>query len=98
MMKTLGSMMIMLGGIALVILSFYNNHKKIVNKDNNRLKKYLKCKKSLNIIVGFCYVILGAVSILNIYNGDLIWIGSLIILFCDKVLEFVINNIQQNIF
>ncbi|NFM92882.1 hypothetical protein FDC09_04275 [Clostridium botulinum] len=95
MLKILGSIIMILGGVALVILSFYNNHKeimKIVNKDNNRFKKYLKHKKLLNLIVGFCFVILGMISTLNIYNDDLIWIMSLIILFFDRVIEFVINK------
>ncbi|AVQ38042.1 hypothetical protein FDC49_04980 [Clostridium sporogenes] len=95
MLKILGSIMILLGGVALVIFSIYNNHKeimKIANKDNNRLKKYFKHKKLLNLIVGFCFVILGIVPILNIYNGDLIGIISLIILFFDKIIEFRIDK------
>nr|WP_307903319.1 hypothetical protein [Clostridium botulinum] len=42
MLKTLGSIIMILGGATLVIFSFYNNHKevmKIANKDTNRLKK-----------------------------------------------------------
>ncbi|EJP6473723.1 hypothetical protein NHI66_003087 [Clostridium botulinum] len=100
MIKILGSIMMLLGGVILIIFSFYNNHKetmKIVNKDNNRLKKYLKYKKLLNLIVGFCFVILGTVSILNIYNGNLIWIISLIILFSDRVIEFIINKKYEEI-
>ncbi|NFA61231.1 hypothetical protein K8O96_05365 [Clostridium sporogenes] len=98
--RILGSIMILLGGVILIIFSFYNNHKgtmKIVNKDNNRFKKYLKDKKLLNLIMGFCFVILGTVSILNIYNGDLIWIISLIILFSDRVIEFIINKKYEEI-
>ncbi|APC80540.1 hypothetical protein [Clostridium botulinum] len=100
MLKTLGSIIMILGGATLVIFSFYNNHKevmKIANKDTNRLKKYLKHKKLLNLIVGFCFVILGMISILNIYNGDLIWIMSLIILFFDRVIEFVIDKKHKEI-
>ncbi|MCR1934781.1 hypothetical protein ACQX0N_00620 [Clostridium tepidum] len=100
MLKILGSITMILGGATLIILSFYNNHKeimKIANKDNNRFKKYLKHKKLSNLIVGFCFVILGIVSILNIYNGDLIWIMSLIILFFDRVTEFMINKEYKDI-
>ncbi len=47
--------------------------------------------------MGFCFVILGMISILNIYNGDLIWIMSLIILFFDRVIEFVIDKKHKEI-
>ncbi|MFV3012079.1 hypothetical protein ACLD43_06225 [Clostridium botulinum] len=100
MLKTLGSIIMILGGAALIIFSFYDSHKeimKIVNKDNNRLKKYLKHKELLNLIVGVCFVILGTVSTLNIYNGDLIWIVSLIILFSDRVVEFMISKKYREI-
>ncbi|MCW6085499.1 MULTISPECIES: hypothetical protein [Clostridium] len=100
MLKTLGNVIIMLGGVTLIIVSSYYNHKrimKIVNKDNKRLEEYLKYKKLLDLTVGFCFVILGIIPILNIYNGDLIWIISLIILFCDKVIGFMIDKKYQGI-
>ncbi|EPY6471021.1 hypothetical protein ACWO4B_001654 [Clostridium sporogenes] len=100
MLKTLGSIIMILGGATLAIFILYNNHKeimKIAKKDINRFKKYLKYKRLLNLIVGFCFVILGMISILNIYNGDLIWIMSLIILFFDRVIEFVINKKYKEI-
>ncbi|MBY6950363.1 hypothetical protein [Clostridium botulinum] len=100
MLKTLGSIIMILGGAVLIIFSFYDSNKeimKMVNKDNNRLKKYLKHKELLNLIVGVCFVILGTVSTLNIYNGDLIWIVGLIILFSDRVVEFMISKKYREI-
>lgn len=95
MYQTLGSIMMLLGGTTLVIVTFYHNHREIIeteHKNNNILNKYLKYKKLLNLILGFSFIILGIIPILNIYNGDLIWILSSIILICDRVIDFVITK------
>lgn len=95
MLKTLGSIIMIMGGVIFVSFSFYDNYKKIVKigtKKNNKADKYLKYKMLLDIIAGFCFIILGSVSIFNLYNGDLIWAFGYIILLLDSIIAMKINK------
>lgn len=100
MIRILFSVIMIVGGIALIIFSFYDTNKKqirIVNKDNTELTKYLKYKNILNLITGFCFFVLGFISILSHLNGDTVGLLSSIILLLDKMVEFIINKKYQSI-
>lgn len=91
MLKTFGSVIMIIGGIFLIIYNFYDNHKKTMKlaiKNNNEVNKYLKYKRLLDVITGSCFLILGVISILNLYKGDLLWILCIIIILLDKIIEF----------
>jgi len=94
MVRIIFSLMMIIGGLLFISLEIYDTYNKTTKnaiKDNSILnKKHIEAQRLLNLITGSCFVVLGTILILNIVTGNLIWILCSLILFLDKIVEFII--------
>ena len=98
MAKIIVGLFMILGGIVLISLDIYDNHKKIMKidtEDNGLVKKHIDSQRVLNITVGSCFIILGITLILNIVNGGTSGTLCLLILFIDRMVGMIINKKYQ---
>ncbi|MDF2884471.1 MAG: hypothetical protein K0R54_5038 [Clostridiaceae bacterium] len=89
------NLLIILVGVTFIFLGIYGSHKKVMKlhiKDKGILEKYLKSQRLLDLITGFCYVILGIFSALNLLTGEHVGLLSSIILVLNTIIDFGINK------
>ena len=92
------NLLIILVGITFIFLGIYGNHKKVMKlniKNKSVLEKYLKSQGLLDLITGFCYVILGIFSVVNLLTGEHVGLLSIIILVLNTIIDFGINKKYQ---
>jgi len=94
MFNIISSLLLISGGITIIFLGIYFPPKRIIEmyKDKNTLERHLKSQRLLDLITGFCFFILGVLSIKNILTGVQVGFLASLNYFLGRIAETIINR------
>lgn len=91
--KTICIILLILGGVALIIISAFDyikNAKAIKTTDVQEHDRQLKYKLIINSLTGICFIILGIVVILNLFKDNIVELSFLIILLASEIVGIML--------
>ena len=95
MIKILISILIIVLGILIIIISIFSkdaNINRCMNEELDLYKKYIKCQTLSDVSSGILFIILGFMSLFNILSGENVGLISTVLVLINRVVEIIISN------